>query len=274
MIPTWLLSRFARKEVTVVLTGEGADELFGGYRRYLYQKRLGWLSGMPFLGAASRSGMRRVLPGRTGQALQAVSESDPARNHMQWSSTTSPADAVELFGEGGYEEFAERTCARLAEHFGDGRSLLAGQLRADQHEWLPHDLLAKVDGATMAHSLEARVPFLDHRVVEWAASLPDEMKIRGRVTKRVLRETYDDRLPEEIVGRPKRGFDLPLNSWIRGPLRPMAGDLMTRERLGRWEGLDAAAARSMLDRHLSGKADHGLPLFCILSVMTFLEASA
>jgi asparagine synthase (glutamine-hydrolysing) len=271
MIPTYLLSRFARQEVTVVLTGEGADELFAGYRRYLYQKRLGWLAGIPFLGSASRSGMWRILPGRTGQALEAVSEQDPARNHLRWSSTTAPADAAQLFGAEAYEEFASRACARFGEHFPAGRSLLSGQLRSDLHEWLPHDLLAKVDGASMAHSLEARVPFLDHRVVEWASSLPDEQRIRGGITKRVLRRAYRDSLPPEVVQRPKRGFDLPLADWIRGPLREQAQDLMTPDRLRNWEGLDPDRATGMLRDHLSEKADRALPLFCILSVMVFLE---
>ena len=116
-----------------------------------------------------------------------------------------------------YLAYEERVAQRFARYF-DSRELhLADQLRADQSEWLPHNLLSKVDRATMAASLEARVPFLDTRIVEWAAGLPDDQRIRGRMTKRVLREAFRDRLPPRVLDRPKRGFDLPLAAWIRGP---------------------------------------------------------
>jgi len=232
MIPTFLLSRFAGEDVTVVLTGEGADALFAG---------------------------------------EAVSEPDPVRNHIRWAGTISPGQARSLFGPEWHRGFEKRMGERLGPYFGEGSTALAGQLRSDMHEWLPHDLLAKVDGASMAHSLEARVPFLDHRVAEWAARLPDDLKIRSGRTKWILRSAFHDDIPDEIVRRPKQGFDLPLAGWIRGVLRPMTEEMLAPERLRRWEGLDAEAVREMLASHLGGKRDHGLPLFCMLSVMIFLE---
>jgi asparagine synthase (glutamine-hydrolysing) len=263
MIPTWLLSEFARRQVTVVLTGEGADELLGGYRRYLFQKRYGWLA--PF------SPLAGLLPRRAGQALAAIGERSPARNHLEWSAVVGPAVAGKMFDRSLYEDFRQRSEERFAAYFSKGGSRLGEQLRADQHEWLPHNLLAKVDRASMAFSLEARVPFLDHRIVEWAATLPEDLKIRGATTKFILREAFGRRLPPEIIGRPKKGFDLPLASWIRGPLRPVVSDLLSAENLKRWNGLNPGYVGKMLDMHLKGKEDFGLPLFNILSIMLFLE---
>ena len=138
--------------------------------------------------------------------------------------------------------------------------------------YLPDDLLVKVDIASMAHSLEARVPFLDHRIVEWAAAQPDDLKIRGATTKLVLREAVRPWLPESTIRRPKQGFDLPLAAWIRGPLQRLARELVEREgRDRRWEPLRPEAAATLLDEHVDGKRDHGLPLFLLVSVLTFLH---
>jgi asparagine synthase (glutamine-hydrolysing) len=203
--------------------------------------------------------------------LHALGETDPALNHLEWSSTVGRGVASGLFAAPVWAAHEKRMRQRFAVYFEGDRVRLQDQLRADQHEWLPHNLLAKVDRATMAFSLEARVPFLDHRVVEWAAALPAELKIRGGETKVILRRAFGDRLPARIVERPKRGFDLPLASWIRGPLKPLVSDLLTRPKLERWEGLDPAGVLQMLDRHQSGKQDFGLPLFNILSIMIFLD---
>jgi asparagine synthase (glutamine-hydrolysing) len=263
IIPTYLLSEYARRRVTVVLTGEGADELFGGYRRYLYQRRYGWLGRC--------SPIAGLLPRRAEQALQAMSEKEPVAKHLQWSSVVGYSAASRLFEHPLFESFKENSLDRFSTYFSGGGIRLGDQLRADQHEWLPHNLLAKVDRASMAFSLEARVPFLDHRVVEWASEIPEDLKIRGATTKFILREAFKDRLPAEILRRPKRGFDLPLAAWIRGPLRQLVSDLLTPTNLKRWDGLQVEEVGEMLDRHLRGREDFGLPLFNILSIMIFLE---
>jgi asparagine synthase (glutamine-hydrolysing) len=271
LLPTWVLSEYARREVTVVLTGEGADELFGGYRRYLYQNRYGWLSTVPGLLGAGAGPLHGVLPRRVAQAVDAVGQRDPVRNHLEWSSVVGRAAATRMFERDSYESYERRITDAFAPHFRSDRIRLEDQLRADQSEWLPHNLLAKVDRASMAFSLEARVPFLDHRVVEWAAALPEEQKIQGTTTKRVLRESFAARVPQAVRQRPKQGFDLPLAAWIRGPLRPLATDLLTVDKLQRWEALRPAAVQRMLDQHLAEKQDFGLPLFNLLSIMLFLE---
>ena len=136
---------------------------------------------------------------------------------------------------------------------------------------LPELLLMRVDKISMSTSVEARVPFLDHRIVEWAAGVPDEKKIRGSETKLILREAFGDRLPREVLERPKRGFDLPLAAWIRGPLRPLAEDLLSPEHLGKWIALRPEQVRKLLELHLRRRQDFGLPLFNLLSIMLFLD---
>jgi asparagine synthase (glutamine-hydrolysing) len=267
MIPTYLLSRFARERVTVALTGEGADELFAGYRRYGYARRLGWLGRLP---TAGLHGVGGWIPRRLGQALDAVHEREPWRAHLEWSSVLGGREASRLFDPEAYAAF-ERSAGEAFARYFSGTRRLEDQLRADQHEWLPHNLLGKVDRASMAVSLEARVPFLDHRLVEWAADLPEGQRLDGSRTKVVLREAFRERLPAEIVRRGKRGFDLPLAAWIRGPLGPLAREAFSAENLRRWPGLRADRAARMLELHLGGRQDFGLPLFNLLSVLIFLE---
>jgi asparagine synthase (glutamine-hydrolysing) len=271
MIPTWLLSEFARQEVTVVLTGEGADELFAGYRRYLFQKKYGWVSALPAAGRLARSGLGQRLPGRAGQAFSALAESGSGLNHVEWSMILSPDVGQGLFGKDRFEQVRVNLGECFEKYFENSPSRLSSSLHADQNEWLPHNLLAKVDRATMAFSLEARVPFLDHNVVEWAARLPDSHRISGSVTKQVLRTAFQADLPSEILSRPKRGFDLPLGDWIRGPLLPVVQEMFRPEKFRHWHGLQGEYATSMLKRHLAEEQDLGLPLFNLLSILLFLE---
>ena len=271
LLPTWLLSRFARQEVTVALSGEGADELFGGYKRHSLQERLGWLRAVPALGAAARAGRRAgLLPHRDGQALEALGTSDPVRTHLEWSQTIARSLTGTLFDEGLVASFTRDAEAAFAPYFAARPDALGARLAADLSEWLPHDLLAKVDRASMAFSLEARVPYLARDVVAFAATLPDGLKIRGGQTKLVLRRALAGIVPREILLRDKHGFDLPLDSWIRGPLRERAREALSASSLRAWPGLDARAVEALLQGHLAGEQDFGLPLFNLLSVSLFL----
>jgi asparagine synthase (glutamine-hydrolysing) len=273
IIPTYLLSRYAKERVTVALTGEGADELFGGYRRYAFQRRYGWVARVGGLRRLRSGALGPRWPGRTGQAFDALLERDPVLNHLRWSSTVDWSWLARLFDDEPTRRFQERARATFSEYFPTGQVHPSHQLRADQHEWLPHNLLAKVDRASMAFSLEARVPFLDHRLVEWAAQLPDDAKVGPGGGKRVLRSAFEEVLPPEILGRGKRGFDLPLDAWLRGPLRELTRELTEPESLSRWPGLSIQAVRRMRDDHLSGARDLGLPLFNLVAVLVFLAQS-
>ena len=271
LLPTWLLARFARREVTVALSGEGADELFGGYRRHLFQQRLGWMRMLPGLAPIARAGRRLgVLSPRVGQALEALGTSDPVRNHLEWSRTIARSLAGSLFEEDIVERFEADAEATFAPYFAGAPDALSSRLRADLSEWLPHDLLAKVDRATMAFSLEARVPYLAGPIVRFVAGLPDDLKIRGGESKFLLREALSDLVPAPVLERPKRGFDLPLGAWLRGPLRDLADGALAAEALGRWPGLNVREAGSLWARHRSGAQDFGLPMFNLVSVSLFL----
>ncbi len=276
LLPTWLLSRFARTKVTVALSGEGADELFGGYRRHLFQERLGWMRGLPGLGPVARAGRSLgVVPARVGQALEALGTRDPVRNHLEWSQTMAGSLAATLFDDDVVREFTRDAEAAFSPYFegsaGSAGGALSSRLRADLSEWLPHNLLQKVDRASMAFSLEARVPYLALPVVRFVAALPDEVKIKGGETKRLLRRALAGLVPEAILERPKQGFDLPLAAWLRGPLRDLACSRLDEHALARWPGLKAKAASGLFASHLSGAQDFGLPLFNLLSISIFLE---
>ncbi len=272
LVPTFLLSRAARRDVTVVLTGEGADEVFGGYRRYSYAGRFRAAGRVPFLPALARApGLARVLPARTPQALDALAERDPARAHFLWSSTVDRATAARLFDEDVLAAAESRVVESFRRHLQAGTPSAAAPLRADLREWLPHNLLAKVDSASMAHSLEARVPYLDPRVVAWASRLPEREKVRGGATKIALREAFAGAIPREILRRPKRGFDLPLDAWIRGPLRGLVEETVRSAEPSACGPIRKPAAVAMLDRHLRGGASHGLPLFLATSILLHLD---
>jgi asparagine synthase (glutamine-hydrolysing) len=272
LLPTWLLSRFARSEVTVALSGEGADELFGGYRRHLFQQRFGWLRALPGLGTVARAGRRLgVVPTRVGQALEALGTRDPVRNHLEWSQTIARSLAAALFDDDLVREFTRDADASFSPYFERNADALSARLRADLSEWLPHNLLHKVDRASMAFSLEARVPYLALPVVRFVTALPDQVKIRGRETKRLLRRALHGIVPDEILKRPKQGFDLPLAAWLRGPLLDLAAMRLDERALARWPGLKAKEAAGLFSRHLSGAHDFGLPLFNLLSISVFLD---
>jgi asparagine synthase (glutamine-hydrolysing) len=272
LLPTWLLSRFARSDVTVALSGEGADELFGGYRRHLFQQRLGWMRAVPGLAPLARAGRRLgVVPTRVGQALEALGTRNPVRNHLEWSQTIARSLASALFDDDLVREFASDADAAFSPYFERNPDALSARLRADLSEWLPHNLLQKVDRASMAFSLEARVPYLALPVVRFVTALPDDVKINGGETKRILRRALAGIVPDESLRRPKQGFDLPLAAWLRGPLRELASTLLDERALARWPGLKAKQASELLNRHLSGAQSFGLPLFNLLSISLFLE---
>jgi asparagine synthase (glutamine-hydrolysing) len=272
LLPTWLLSRFARNEVTVALSGEGADELFGGYRRHRLQHQLGWMRVVPGLGGAARAGRKLgVIPTRMGQALEALGTLDPVRNHLEWSQTIPRSMAQALFAGDLVEAYTRDSDEVFAPYFEDRGDSLAARLSADLGEWLPHNLLQKVDRASMAFSLEARVPYLAGPVVSFASGLPEDDKIGAGEAKRVLRRALSGLVPEPILTRAKRGFDLPLDAWLRGPLRDLAVSHLGERALTRWPGLNAKEASGLLASHLSGAQDYGLPLFNLLSISMFLE---
>lgn len=292
-IPTFLVSELARRSVTVALSGDGGDELFGGYERYLLFQRL-WrrLTAVPHpLRRATASAIRAVptttwdrlatsrtpmipqrlrRPGTGAKAhrfADAIGHGEPEGAYLQLVSLwDDPAGLV----IGGHEPPTALTdparWAALA-------SPVARMMHIDAISYLPDDILTKVDRASMAVSLEARVPLLDHRVVEFAWRLPMELKVRDGVGKQALRDVLHRYVPPELTAGPKMGFGVPIGDWLRGPLRGWASNLLEPSRL-RGEGyLSPEPITSMWEDHIEGRADWKYHLWNVLMFEAWLEAA-
>ncbi len=275
-VPTWYVSQLTRRHVTVALTGDGGDELFAGYPRYLAV----WLAqGFDRLPAL----LRRMLAGRYWRRLPAGTRQKslarrwkrfvemlnrpPAERFLEW---------MAIFGQTRREAlYAGDFAATLPEvpplHFltealsrSSRRDPVTAFSLADLATYLPCDLMTKVDIASMAHGLECRQPFLDYRVVELAARMPRRLKFRRGRGKRILREAFGDLLPEPIARRSKMGFGVPLNEWFRRELRDFAQEvLLDRGSLQRGYFRPEAVAR-LLDEHQQGRFNHGYRLWSLL----------
>jgi asparagine synthase (glutamine-hydrolysing) len=275
-LPTWHVAQLARRDVTVALTGDGGDELFAGYDRY----RAVWLSSL--LDRLPRA-MRRVLESRFWQRLPSSNRrrsivrrvrrlsaglgQPMQQRYLDWIGIFNEAGRAALYTDDflaqlpGVDpaEFLARAWRRSSR-----RDPVTMASLADLTTYLPCDLLVKVDIASMAHGLECRQPFLDHRLVEWATALPMRYKQRLGRGKRILREAFRDLLPADVFRRPKMGFGVPLDSWLRGALREMVcGVLMDPMALGRGYFRPEAVAR-LLDEHRSGRTSHGHRIWALL----------
>jgi asparagine synthase (glutamine-hydrolysing) len=275
-IPTFLVSELARRQVTVSLSGDGGDEMFAGYYAYglaeqirsLRRRLPGGLSRMAaktltafpadaFAGSSAR-GVGSFSADRLrklGDALLFADAPAVLHRHLmsQWK---DPAVLV----VGGVDEPATAFEATPLDRLDD----VSRAMYLDGVTYLPDDILAKVDRASMAVSLEARVPLLDHRLVELAWTLPMAFKRREGITKRVLRKSLEGYLPAALFDRPKRGFGVPVDDWLRGPLRNWAEDLLSEQRL-RSEGyLNPGPIRACWEEHLSGRRNWPGPLWTVL----------
>lgn len=276
-LPNLLVSELAATEVKMVLTGEGGDELFAGYARYPAER---WSPAVGALPAPLRRSLVRLvdaLPGlrRPKIAMRALAETDEAARLVQWfplfsAHAIGPLLAPDVRASVDRSVVLERVREELASCSNDRP--LPRMLHLDTVQWLVDDLLARGDKTSMAASLEARVPLLDHPVVEFAASLPDHLKIRRGERKRLLRTVASEWLPQEILDRPKQGFPTPVSRWFRGEARPMLRDALSTEAVRARGLLDPAAVALLLDEHERGRADHGSLLFGLLSLELWARA--
>lgn len=264
-VPTWYVSAMARQHVTVVLSGDGGDELFGGYDRYIPHPVVASFDRLAFPGAGRIAGLiaGRLPHGARGRRfLQHVSQ--PAvQRYVDAVSFFSPDDRDALLMP---EVRASNRLApeeRLTAHFaGTAHLPLASrQMRADLASYLPDDILTKVDRMSMAHSIESRVPLLDHRLVEHALRLPPDLKIRDGIRKYLLKAVAGRLLPADILNRPKRGFAVPLSVWCRGGLREAFTDVLQSSRHRQRGFFQAREVDRLLAEHLSGRRNHELRLW-------------
>lgn len=260
-VAVFRLAELARREVKVVLSGEGSDELFGGYPKYEYAGLTRFAGLAPGRGAVL-SRLERALPAskaRLGVALRALAEPTAAERMRGWFAPFTTGERASLLGG--------PSPRAVPEAYTRGRGdALRRMLYADSHAWLADNLLERGDRMSMAASLELRPPFLDHRLVELAFSLPSSVKVRGGVTKWVVKEVARRHLPDEVVDRPKSGFKVPLDAWFRGGLREMAADLLTGPSSFVADVLDAGAVRGLLDAHNSGDRNEQPRLWTLLSL--------
>ncbi|MEM1024554.1 MAG: asparagine synthase (glutamine-hydrolyzing) [Myxococcota bacterium] len=281
IIPTYLLSAFAREEVTVALGGDGGDELFLGYPTFTAEyglQRLGaWADGAlaRSLGPKLRQLVDR-LPASTGYFSLDFKLKRFARGlgaglrerHVRWMCSFLPEELAGLLGRPEAREFPDalvhRELPRSADPFSDLTDHYA-------RLYLAPDVLVKVDRASMAHGLELRSPLLDRRLVELVRSLPSALLIPGGRLKRLLKEVARPWLPASILERRKQGFAIPIAAWLRGPLRERAGDLLSRERLARQGLLDPGRVSKLWDEHQSGGANHGKPLWTLLALQLWWD---
>jgi asparagine synthase (glutamine-hydrolysing) len=258
-VAVFRLAELARQHVKVVLSGEGSDELFGGYPKYRFADATRWAGAIP--GSALRQ-LEKSLPAsksKLGIAMRAISEPGHAERMRGWFAPLTVSERTRLIG---------RPAVRsVLEPYRDGRGdALRRMLYADVHTWLADNLLERGDRMSMAASLELRPPFLDHRLVELSFALPSSVKVRGWTTKWVVKEVARRHLPADVVDRPKVGFKVPLDKWFREQLRDMAFDLLTGPSSFVGTTFDRAAVGKLLDDHSSGDRNEQPRIWTLLSL--------
>ena len=291
-IPTFLISQLARRKVTVSLSGDGGDELFGGYNRYSWVRKIskttGWVpsglrdfasDALQKLPSSVSEGLlsNRLIPSRwriseSGEKIRKVAEilaaGSPEEVYLDLVSHWKDPSAVVKGAAEPLTLLTQRDAwARLPD-------FTSWMMYMDLVTYLPDDILVKVDRASMGNSLESRVPYLDdHRVVEFAWRLPLQMKLRNGKGKWLLRQVLYQYVPGKMVERPKKGFSVPINAWLKGPLRPWAEALLNEQRLKEENYFNPKPILQKWQEHLSGKRNWEYYLWDILMFQAWLEAN-
>ena len=267
-LPTYLVSQLAAQDVKVALSGEGGDELFGGYYTYvadLLAERAGGLARLarPVVDRLPSSDRRVPLEYKAKRFVRAA-HLPPLERHHAWKEIFSDAARSELTGRAATT--GPLAVLDMPYAAGEGAELLTRLQYVDFSVHLVDDLLTKTDRASMAHSLEARCPILDHRVVELAAAQPSERHANAGITKRLLREVVRPWVPAEVLQRPKRGFGVPLRSWFKGGLTAWARDILldSRSRQRGWTQTQQVSA--LLEQHERGTRDHAKRIWALVSL--------
>jgi asparagine synthase (glutamine-hydrolysing) len=275
-LPTWYVSQLAAREVTVVLSGDGGDEMFGGYTRYIPDARVA------IVDRYAPAALRRVagavgarLPnGARGKRFLCHLARDARGRYLDAIGFFTADDKVELLAADIRRQLTgDDPEGRLIRHFDRYAALPwpSQMMRFDAETYLPEDILTKVDRMSMAHSIEARVPLLDNAVIDFASSLPAALKIRHGRRKHVLKEVAARFLPGELVDRRKQGFGVPLDVWFRGDLRELFADTLLSARSLQRGYFQAAFVRELIREHLSARRDHTLRLWQLVVFERWLQ---
>jgi len=282
-LPTYILSKLTREHVTVALSGDGGDELFAGYNRYLWNQtiqnwnarlprcvRTGIARGMTALSPSTLDGLAALSPRRLpqfGDKLHKLAAILPLEGDEIYRALVSHWQGLVLGDEKHEGVFWDQN---LSNDFPDSVSRMQF---LDSVTYLPDDILTKVDRASMAVSLEVRVPILDHKIVEYAWRMPNRMKLRGSTGKWILREILYKHVPKQLINRPKMGFGVPIGEWMKGPIRDWAEDLISEQKLNTHGLLNGGAIRQKWDEHLGGRRNWQYHLWDVLMFQSWWDGS-
>ncbi|MGH9872016.1 MAG: asparagine synthase (glutamine-hydrolyzing) [Pyrinomonadaceae bacterium] len=269
-IPTYMVSKLAREHVTVILSGDGGDELFAGYTRYVIEQGKTAYSLMP---GVLRKGLMQPLSshlphGTLGRNFIHNISLDPIDRYLDSVSVFTRLNKESLYssdfrGRLGETDWVTRCFNKLAAKVSTGNSL-DRLLYLDSKTYLPGDIMTKVDRMSMAVSLEARAPLLDHKLIDFVTSIPASMKLAGNETKHILKRAVSDLVPKEILNRPKQGFGVPVQEWINQQLREQMHEVLTDSRTRERGYLNPAYLATLLDEHERGRRDHSVSLWALL----------
>jgi asparagine synthase (glutamine-hydrolysing) len=276
-LPVWFLSKMSRQYVTVALSGEGGDELFGGYLTYRADGLARYLRAVPgVFREAALSAAHGMLPasddkiGFEYKVKRGIEGSllHPDEAHLFWNGAFSKAQKEAIL-----PELPGHDLRRLTKGLPSARQIgfLNRYLLLDQHYYLQDNLLCKVDRMSMAHSLEVRPPLLDHRIVEFAARLPERLKIDGSRQKIILKSLMRDKLPASILKRKKAGLDIPAHEWFRGPLLPIFEDTLNAQAVRDTGLFDYAAIQQLVSDHKNRRINAGYQLWALLTLFLWLK---
>ena len=276
-LPVWFLAKMPRQHVTVALSGEGADEIFGGYETYRADRYAARARQVPAWLRRMGLGLLHLWP----VSDEKISFEYKAKRFLE-GSLLNAADA-HLYWNGALDERTKRSLYAAERYPRPGELLntlpteahMSGDLNRflflDQRYYLADDILYKCDRMSMAHSLEVRPPFLDHRIVQFAASLPEDFKIRGDSLKFILRELMKDKLPASILTRPKQGFDIPAHRWFRGALRGLMEETLSPEAVRATGLFRVEAVEKLKQDHLKRRANLGYPLWGLVTLFLWMK---
>ena len=282
-IPTYYVSKETRKHVTVALNGDGGDESFAGYERYMAMEIAEVYKRIPKpLRKAFIETPINFLPSsevkktriRDVQRFLTSANEDVSARYFRWMSTFKPAVKPDIYTKDFAAKVSQQNTGALLDQWFDranGLGILDSTLLTDQMTYLPNDLLVKVDIASMANSLEARSPFLDHKLIEFAATLPESLKMNRFRTKSLLKKVAARLVPPEVIYRRKMGFGVPVGKWFRSELKDYVRDVLLSERSLKRGIIKPEKIEQYVNEHTSGQFDHAFPVWSLLMLELWFQ---
>lgn len=279
-LPVYYVSKLAAEHGKVVLSGDGGDEIFAGYRKYLgeyYRRYVSWMP-RPVLSTLTQSVESLVPESRSNFVMDYLRQvkkffrgvdPDAFSRHRRWALHYEDSLRQTFLHPDVLKQINLDESTIYRKKFYDEMPQLdelSRMLWVDLRHGLPADMLTKVDRMSMLHSLEVRVPFLDHKLIEWAFSLPGKVKLNGTTTKWILKEAFKDMLPADILHKRKHGFDVPVGEWFKHELRDVIGDVCSKETITKRALFNPEAVQSLLNDHTTGKRDYNNQLWILLSL--------